>query len=120
MIKKSQKERAVAVQRFIQGENPEVICASTGKSPRWLYKWVAWHPPDDPSWCEGQSRRPHTSSRRTPLEIVEIVEMVRWSLYNKGLFCGNQAIQWEMEDMEVQALPSLRTISRILFRRDLI
>jgi transposase InsO family protein len=45
--------------------------------------------------------------------------MVRLSLYNKGLFCGNQAIQWELEDMEVQPIPSLRTISRILCRRDL-
>jgi transposase InsO family protein len=45
--------------------------------------------------------------------------MVRLSLYNKGLFCGDQAIQWEMADMEVQPLPSLRTIGRILRRREL-
>jgi hypothetical protein len=45
--------------------------------------------------------------------------MVRLSLYNKGLFCGNQAIQWEMHDMEVKPLPSLSTIGRILQRREL-
>jgi transposase InsO family protein len=45
--------------------------------------------------------------------------MVRLNLYNKGLFCGNQAIQWEMIDMEVQPLPSLSTIGRILRRREL-
>jgi transposase InsO family protein len=45
--------------------------------------------------------------------------MVRLSLYNKGNFCGKQAIQWEMIDMEVQPLPSLSTIGRILRRRDL-
>jgi hypothetical protein len=46
----------------------------------------------------------------------------RWfglNLYNKGLFCGNQAIQWEMIDMEVQPVPSLSTIGRILRRREL-
>ena len=119
MEKKIQKERAVAVRRFIQGESAEVICASLGKSRRWLYKWVARHTPDNPAWYDGQSRKPLTSSHRTPAEIDEIVEMVRLSLYNKGLFCGNQAIQWELEDMEVQPIPSLRTISRILCRRDL-
>ena len=45
--------------------------------------------------------------------------MVRLNLYNKGLFYGNQAIQWEMRDMEVQPLPSLSTIGRILRRREL-
>ncbi len=119
MEKKIQKERAVAVRRFIQGENPEVICTSMGKFRRWLYKWVARHTPDDPAWYDDQSRKPLTSSHRTPAEIEEIVEMVRLSLYNKDLFCGNQAIQWELEDMEVQPIPSLRTISRILCRRDL-
>jgi len=36
--------------------------------------------------------------------------MVRLNLFNKGLFCGNQAIQWEMNDMEIQPIPSLSTI----------
>jgi transposase InsO family protein len=45
--------------------------------------------------------------------------MVRLSLYNKGLFCGNQAIQWEMNDMAVQPIPSLSAIGRILRRREL-
>ena len=119
MKKKIQKERASAVQRYLTGEKPQSICDSLGKTKPWLYKWVARHTPDDLAWCEDQSRRPHTSSHRTPAEIEEIVEMVRLSLYNKGLFCGDQAIQWELEDMEMQPIPSLRTISRILRRRDL-
>jgi hypothetical protein len=41
------------------------------------------------------------------------------SLYNKGDFCGNQAIQWELEDMNVQPVPSLSTIGRILRRKEL-
>lgn len=45
--------------------------------------------------------------------------MVRLNLYNKDLFCGNQAIQWEMVDMEVQPIPSLSTIGRILRRLEL-
>lgn len=45
--------------------------------------------------------------------------MVRLNLYNKDLFCGAQAILWELEDYEIQPLPSLRTINRILVRNDL-
>jgi len=40
--------------------------------------------------------------------------MVRLNLYNRDLFCGAQAILWEMEELEVRPLPSPRTINRIL------
>lgn len=45
--------------------------------------------------------------------------MTRISLNNQGLFCGAQAILWELEEQGVQPLPSLRTINRILSRNDL-
>jgi putative transposase len=119
MKKRILKQRALAVQRYLAGESPESICASLRKTKPWLYKWVARHTPDDPAWLQDQSRRPLSSPRRTSADIEKIVEMVRLSLYNKGLFCGNQAIRWELIDMEVQPLPSLSTIGRILRRREL-
>jgi hypothetical protein len=45
--------------------------------------------------------------------------MVRLNLYNQDLFCGAQAILWEMEDLGVKPLPSIRTINRILSRHEL-
>jgi putative transposase len=119
MKKRLLKQRASAVQRYLAGEDPESICSSLGKTTRWLYKWAARHIPEDPTWFEDQSRRPFSSPLRTPAEIEQIVEFVRLSLYNRDLFCGDQAIQWEMADMGVQPLPSLSTISRILRRREL-
>jgi transposase InsO family protein len=119
MKKNAKKERATAVQRFLQGENPQAISASVGKSTRWLYKWVARYTPEDPAWCEDRSSKPLISPHRTSAEIEDIVAMVRLSLYNKEVFCGAQAIRWELEDLEVQPLPSIRTINRILSRRDL-
>jgi len=118
-MKKILKQRVLAVQRFLAGESPQRICASLGKTKPWLYKWVSRYTPKDPAWCKDQSRRPLSNPLRTPAEIEGIVEMVRLSLYNKGHFCGKQAIQWEMTDMQVQPLPSLSTIGRILRRRDL-
>jgi len=119
MKRNVQKKRALAVQKFLQGEDPQTVCASMGKSKRWLYKWIARYSPGDPAWCESRSRKPLISPHRTSAKIEDIVEMVRLSLYNKGLFCGDQAIRWELEDLNVQPLPSLSTISRILRRRDL-
>ncbi len=115
-MKKIEKERANAVRRYLSGEAPERISASLGKTTRWLYKWVSRYTNDDPAWCEEHSRRPRSSPDRTPAEIEDIVKKVRLSLHNKGLFCGNQAIQWEMIDMAEQPVPSLSTIGRILRR----
>jgi len=56
---------------------------------------------------------------RTAEEVEEIVKLVRLSLYNKGEFCGPQAILWEMEDMGVVPLPSARTVARLLAKNDL-
>jgi putative transposase len=119
MKKKIKQQRLKAVQRFFDGEDPKAICASFGRSRSWLYKWVTRYAPDNSQWVEDQSRRPLSSPYRTPAEIEKIVEMVRLNLYNKGYFCGNQVIQWELIDMGVQPLPSLSTIGRILRRREL-
>ncbi|MFH1673601.1 MAG: integrase core domain-containing protein [Pseudomonadota bacterium] len=114
-----QQERIRAVHRFLNDEKPESICASLGRSKAWLYKWVGRHTADDKSWSENQSRRPLSLTSRTPKEIEEIVKMVRLNLYNRDLFCGAQAILWEMEELEVRPLPSPRTINRILSRNEL-
>jgi hypothetical protein len=111
--------RMLAVQRFKAGESPESICTSLSKSRFWLYKWVKRFDGGDPSWFENRSRRPLVTPNRTASEIEEIVKMVRLNLYNQDLFCGAQAILWEMEDLGIKPLPSPRTINRILSRKDL-
>jgi len=60
MIKKIQKERANAVQRYLAGESPESICAALGKTTRWLYKWVHGIPMMIQRGAKGHSRRPLT------------------------------------------------------------
>jgi transposase len=35
-----QQQRRWAVKRFLEGESPDAICASLGRSRAWLYKWV--------------------------------------------------------------------------------
>lgn len=119
MEDKIKQLRALAVHRFKAGENPESICTALGKSRFWLYKWVKRFNAHDPLWSEDRSRRPLMTVNRTSFEIEEIVKMIRLNLYNQDLFCGAQAILWEMEDLGLTSLPSLRTINRILARNDL-
>ena len=111
--------RVYAVERFENGESPEVICSSLGKSKTWLYKWIRRYREGDDLWNKSQSRCPHLIRHRMPSEIEEIVKIIRLNLYNKGLFCGAQAILWELEDLYVNPLPSARTINRILSRNGL-
>lgn len=113
------KLRKRAVQRFLKGEKPQSISASLKCSRSWLYKWVDRYTEGDDSWSESLSRRPLVTPTHTPLEIVEIVKMVRLNLYNRDVFCGAQAIRWEIEDLGVKPMPSIRTINRILSREGL-
>lgn len=107
------------MQRFFDGESPDAICVSLGRSRAWLYKWVERSFENSAEWFKSRSRRPHSNPLHTSEEIEEIVKMVRLNLYNQGLFCGDQAIRWELEEMGVKPLPSLRTINRILDRQGL-
>jgi len=113
------KERARAVQRLIEGETPQAICASLKRSKPWLYKWLERYLTGDEDWNQGHSHRPNTFPRRTNSETEEIVKMIRLNLYNRDVFCGAQAIRWEMEDLGIAPLPSIRTINRILNREGL-
>ncbi len=114
-----QQQRIRAVQRFLNGEKAESICASLHRSKPWLYKWVERHLDGGEDWSQSRSPRPLTTPTHTPPETEEIVKMVRLHLYNRNVFCGAQAIRWEMEELGVTTLPSIRTINRILSRNGL-
>lgn len=119
MESKKECERKRAVQRFLAGEQAESICASIGRSKAWLYKWVERCREEGEEWFKERSRRPAQNPNRTPQEISELVKFIRLELYNDGLFCGPQAILWQMEDRGIEPLPSERTIARILAREGL-
>jgi len=103
----------------MEGETPTAICTSLGYSTRWFYKWLSRFRTGDAAWFQEVSRRPQRSPQRTQLEVEHAVGVVRRSLYEEGRFYGAQAIRWEMEELGIDPLPSLRTINRILSRADL-
>lgn len=54
------------------------------------------------------------SNIRNKEEIKEIVIFVRLNLYNKMVPCGAKAIKEQMKSMDVEPLPSISKINRIL------
>ena len=121
MKKKQQGDRELAVKRYLQGETISAIAQSLGRSRPWVYKWVSRHEARSTAidWCADQGRAPHSNSRQLSREVVEAVKLARLHLYNQGLFCGAQAITWELAEMGLSAIPSLRTINRVLSREEL-
>ena len=120
LIRDIEQERQCAVLRFLHGEDPGSICASLGRSTRWLYKWINRYTPSNASWSKSQSRRPYSNPSRTPAQVEEITKKIRLYLYFQGLFCGAQAIHRELKQLHIRPRPSLSTINRILRRHELM
>jgi putative transposase len=116
-----ERDRELAVKSYLKGESITAIAQKLGHGRPWVYKWIERYQANQETnyWQTDQPRRPHRNSRQLPDAVVEAVKLARLHLYNQGLFCGAQAISWELEVMQVSPLPSLRTISRIVSREGL-
>ncbi|MGH9873704.1 MAG: helix-turn-helix domain-containing protein [Pyrinomonadaceae bacterium] len=120
-MKKQQRDREHAIKSYLKGESITTIAQKLGRSRPWVYKWIERYRASGEAnhWQEDQTRCPHSNPRQLPGAVVEAVKLARLHLYNQGLFCGAQAISWELEGLQVSPLPSLRTISRIVSREGL-
>jgi putative transposase len=121
MKRQQQRDRKLAIERYSSGEQITSIARSMGYSRKWVYKWIERHDSSDDTdgWSQSRSSCPQSSPSQLTVNIVEAVKMVRLSLYNQGLFCGAQAIEWELREQGVEPVPSLRSINRILSREEL-
>lgn len=115
---KAEMERQQAVKRYQNGESASEICASLGRSVRWLYKWVERAEGEGEWWTE-RSRRRHGQGNRSSTEIETMVVSARRRLEEAEGFCGAHSIAWELEESGLRA-PSIATINRILKRQGVI
>lgn len=120
MPRDPEADRRRAIQRYRAGESATAICASMGYSTSWIYKWLERFKSGGPHWYRERSRRPKRSPAQTRQEIEELVIAVRKRLERQNLFHGAQAIRWELEDLGIHPVPSVRTIGRILVRHNLV
>ena len=112
-----EQDKQWASERYLARKSPSSIYASMGHSKSWFYKWMERYRAGEGFWFKDRARCPLQNPNRTPVEIVEIIKAIRLELYNKDVFCGAEAIRWELEDLGIEPLPSERTIARV-FARD--
>lgn len=119
MGSRESEDRQRAMRRHAKGERPASIYRTLGYSARWFFKWLRRYRTGSDHWFQERSRRPRTHPQRTAPDLETLVTRVRRNLSARDLFCGSQAIQWELDTLHVWPLPSLSTISRILSRHQL-
>lgn len=119
-MKSKEQARILAIERHSRGESPKSIYTSLGYSKDWFFKWLKRHETGNCEWFKEHSRQPLTSPNKTADEIENAICLTRCRLKNQLLFCGHQAIRWELEDEGISPLPSESTIKRILKKHGLI
>lgn len=117
--KKREHDREQAIKCYLQNKSISAIAKQFGYTRAWVYKWIERYQAHPEHWCEDHSRTPQRNGRQLPEAVTEAVKLVRLQLQQQGLFCGAQAISWELEALQVAPLPSLRTINRIIQREGL-
>lgn len=111
-MQRLEMERQWAVKRYQGGEDVESICASLGKSARWLFKWVD-RASAGGEWWQEKSKRPLKLRDKTSETIEGLVVATRQELIREGAFSGAQSIVWELQEKNI-ASPSTATVNRIL------
>lgn len=118
MTQHHEQRRQRAIAQYLAGAKIDDICRQMVCAKSWLYKWKARDQPDTASWARAQSRRPKNHAAKTPPSIEPAVLELRRTFGQNGQSCGAQASRQALEQQGITAVPSLRTIYRILARHE--
>lgn len=111
-----EQRRKQAIDRYLADVKIDDICRQLACSKSWLYKWKERYHSGDPTWAKELSRTPKTLAAKTPRRIEQAVVGVRQSLAQNGRSAGARAIRQTLEQQDLEPLPAIRTIYRILQR----
>lgn len=115
---REERLREQAIRRHRNGETIAAICASLGRSRQWFYRWWKRYQSGEADWYRTRSRRPKRHGRAIGEQLEAAILASRARLEAAGLFCGAQAIRWDLEDAGMADVPCDRTIARVISRRD--
>jgi transposase-like protein len=79
-----------------EGRSLSEVARDYGVSRRWLQKLLRRYESEGEAGFEPRSRRPHTSPRRTPTVVEELVVAQRKELTDRGLDAGAETIGWHL------------------------
>ena len=110
--------RQLAVKRYLDGDPIEQICREMGCAKSWLYKWKKRYRAAKSTWSQERSRRPKTTPSTTPAAIAAALIALRQTLSRDGsATVSARVIREHLRHHATSAIPSLRTISRMLNRQ---
>ncbi len=115
-----EQQRREAVRRVQDGEPVAAVAEALDRSEPWVRKWVTRHDSDADTWANSRSRAPGTVANRTAEQVEAAVVEIRQRLVaNPWAQVGPAAIAWELTKHDIDPVPSLRTIARVLVRHDI-
>jgi len=113
------KARLVITAVVMEGRTQAEVARSYGVSKGWVSKLVARYREVGEAAFEPRSRRPKTSPRAIPSEVIEVIVRLRKQLTEQGHDAGPDTLAWHLAHRHHLSI-STATISRILSRHGMI
>lgn len=113
------KARLVITAVVLEGRSPAEVAKAYGVSRSWVYELLIRHREEGEAAFEARSRRPKSSPRATPPDVIELIITLRQSLSSQGLDAGPETIAWHLLHHHGVTI-SRATIARILTRQGLV
>ena len=102
----------------VEGRSQSEVARAYGVSQGWVSRLVARYRAEGEAAFEPRSRRPATSPRALPVEVVQRILAIRLDLSGQGLDAGPETIRWHLAREGVTV--SAATIARHLQRHGLV
>jgi len=113
-----ERRRHEALERYVAGEPIAVMCREMGGAKSWLYTWKKRYEGTEPAWVEERSRRPQSTPTQTPEALEAASVQLRQTLSSGGVGpVSADGMREHLRQHGGDAIPSRRTISRILKRQ---
>jgi transposase len=115
---RSKKKNAIHLLRA--GQRVDEVAAELGRSTRWVRKWRTRYEAEGWDGLKDRSRCPHDIQKRTSIDIQQAIRKACSALEieaaeGKGLrYVGGQAIRTRLKENDIQPLPSIPTIERVI------
>jgi transposase InsO family protein len=113
------KARYLVEAHLVEGRSVSELAAAHGVHRSWIYKLLARYREGGYEALEPRSRAPRRSPHRTPDQVVQAIVSLREQLLSQGHDGGAQTIAHHLAK-ELDSVPSVSTIWRILRRKGLV
>lgn len=113
------KARYLVEAHLLEGRSVSELAAAHGVHRSWIYKLLARCRAGGYGALERRSRAPRSSPHRTSAEVVQAIVALREQLGEEGHDCGAATIAYHLDE-QIDRVPSLSTIWRILKREGLV